>query len=130
MSNKNCNHTTDPPPQPGAAVQPDVNHAARCFRDLMRRQSICEGLRLAIRRESDREARRRLRWVLRRAETKERAAIRVMSARKLAESLPNLFLGGVRRDAQNLVVVFKIVRHVCPCGDVLLRLIWGFSRSE
>ena len=76
MSNPNCNHNTDPPPRPTASVQPDVNHAARCFRDLMRRQSICESLRLAIRRESDREVRRRLRWVLRRAEVKERGAIR------------------------------------------------------
>ncbi|MCC6189668.1 MAG: hypothetical protein IT318_11585 [Anaerolineales bacterium] len=65
----------DPPGRPHAFVQPDVTHAARCFQELMRRQGICESLRRAIRRESDRAGKRRLRLVLRRAEVKERAAI-------------------------------------------------------
>ena len=65
-----------PPPQSGPPAQPDATHAARCFQALTRQQAICEGLRRAIRRESDRVVRRRLRWVLRRAQMKERAAIR------------------------------------------------------
>ncbi len=65
----------DPPRQSARLIQPDVNHAARCFQELSRRQGICEGLRRAIRRESDRAVKRRLKLVLRRAEVKERGAL-------------------------------------------------------
>ncbi len=75
MSHPCCDNKLDPRRRPRALVQPDVTHAARCFQELMRRQGICESLRRAIRRESDRALRRRLRWVLRRAEVKERAAV-------------------------------------------------------
>jgi hypothetical protein len=64
-----------PPGRPAHIVEPDATHAARCFQELVRRQGTCESLRRAIRRESDRAVRRRLRLVLRRAEVKERAAI-------------------------------------------------------
>ena len=75
MNKPPCAHRIDPPRRPRALVQLDVTHAARCFQELMRRQGICESLRRAIRRESDRAVKRRLRLVLRRAEVKERAAI-------------------------------------------------------
>jgi hypothetical protein len=75
MNQPPCAHQIDAPRRPRAPVQPDVTHAARCFQELMRRQGICESLRRAIRRESDRAVKRRLRLVLRRAEGKERAAI-------------------------------------------------------
>ncbi|MCC7362026.1 MAG: hypothetical protein IT317_21255 [Anaerolineales bacterium] len=75
MNQPPCAHRVDPPGRPRPTVQPDVTHAARCFQELMRRQGICESLRRAIRRESDRAVKRRLRLVLRRAEVKERAAI-------------------------------------------------------
>ena len=75
MSHSSYDDKRDPPHRPHAPVQTDINHATRCFQELMRRQSTCESLRRAIRRESDRTVRRRLRWVLRRAEVKERAAI-------------------------------------------------------
>lgn len=75
MSHPFCDNKIDPPRRPRVLVQPDVTHATRCFQELMRRQGTCESLRRAIRRESDHAVRRRLRWVLRRAVVKERAAI-------------------------------------------------------
>ena len=75
MSHPFCDNKLDPPRRPRALVEPDVTHAARCFQDLTRQQGICQSLRRAIRRESDHTVRRRLRWVLRRAEVKERGAI-------------------------------------------------------
>lgn len=68
-------HTTDPPPRPTPSMQPDTKHAARCYQALVRQQSICTGLRRAIRREHDRMVKRRLRFVLRQAERRERAAL-------------------------------------------------------
>jgi len=75
MSHVPSGDQSDPPVQPRVSGLPNVSHAARCFQELLRRQSTCEGLRRTIRHESDRTVRRRLRWVLRRAQVKERAAI-------------------------------------------------------
>ena len=55
---------------------PDATYAARCFQEFSRRQATCVSLRRAIRHESDRAVKRRLKHVLRRAEVKEREALR------------------------------------------------------
>jgi hypothetical protein len=54
---------------------PDATYAARCFQEFASRQATCVSLRRAIRRESDRAVKRRLKHVLRRAEVKEREAL-------------------------------------------------------
>ena len=54
---------------------PDATYAAHCFQEFSRRQATCVGLRRAIRRESDRTVKRRLKHVLRHAEVKEREAL-------------------------------------------------------
>ena len=54
---------------------PDATYAARCFQEFSSRQATCVSLRRAIRRESDRAVKRRLKHVLRRAEDKEREAL-------------------------------------------------------
>jgi hypothetical protein len=54
---------------------PDATYAARCFQEFSSQQATCVSLRRAIRRESDRAVKRRLKHVLRRAEVKEREAL-------------------------------------------------------
>ena len=54
---------------------PDTSYATRCFQEFSGRQATCVSLRRAIRRESDRAVKRRLKHVLRRAEVKEREAL-------------------------------------------------------
>ena len=54
---------------------PDASYAAHCFQEFARRQSTCVSLRRAIRHESDRAVKRRLKLFLRRAEVMERNAL-------------------------------------------------------
>jgi hypothetical protein len=65
----------EPPRIRDRPAPPDASYAARCFQEFSRRQATCVSLRRAIRHESDRAVKRRLKHVLRRAEVKERKAL-------------------------------------------------------
>ncbi len=65
----------EPPRIRDRPAPPDASYAARCFQEFSRRQATCISPRRAIRHESDRAVKRRLKHVLRRAEVKERNAL-------------------------------------------------------